>query len=156
MRRKNHPYRPFHQHTVHIPVEVVELEDKSYHLIVQVEIDGIRGDMIIDTGASVTVIDNTLFPDKPAEENEYHIQSGSVTGHIEEVRLVRAKKFCIGGKKIRNLPLAEIDLNYVNNLYNHHLKRKITGLLGCDFFVKYRAVIDYENHELILHTGHEL
>ena len=45
-----------------VDLELVELEDSSFHLIVPVEIDGVRGDMIVDTGASVTVVERKLFP----------------------------------------------------------------------------------------------
>ena len=49
--------------TTTVPVEIVDLEDTRIHILVKIEIDGIQGDMIIDTGASVTVIDQKLFPD---------------------------------------------------------------------------------------------
>lgn len=141
--------RPYSR-TLVIPVEIVRLEDKSYHLIVGVEIDGIKGDMIIDTGASVTVVDQKLFAGKASEETTVKMQSGSVTGQIEDVRLVKADRFKIGNRKMKNISLACIDLDYVNNMYNQHLKRQIIGLLGCDFYVRYKAVIDYQKKELTL------
>lgn len=150
---KTSHYNPylFHQTTV-LPIEIVELEDNSYHLIVKVEIDGIQGDMIIDTGASVTVIDNQLFPEKKEAENGVSMQSGSVSGQIENVRLIQAQQVCIGNKKFKKMQLAEIDLEYVNKMYHNHLKRKIIGLLGCDFLFRYKAVIDYGKKELSLKT----
>lgn len=42
---------------IKIPIEIVELEDNSFHIIVSLQIGSIEGDFIIDTGASVTVID---------------------------------------------------------------------------------------------------
>lgn len=131
-----------------IPVEIVELEDCSYHMIVKVEIDGVQGDMIIDTGASVTVVDQHIFPDKENDESTVKMQSGSVTGQINDVRLIKAEHFKIGGRKIRNFRLAGIDLDYVNGMYNKHLKRKIIGLLGCDFCVRYGVIINYRSKEL--------
>ena len=133
-----------------VPVEIVRLEDNSYHLIVKVEIDGLRGEMIIDTGASVTVIDQKLFPGKEEDETTVKMQSGSVTGQIDNVHLIKAKEFKIGGRKIRNMQLASIDLKYVNDMYDKHLQRKIIGLLGCDFCVKYKVVINYRTKEISL------
>ncbi len=49
---------------IRIPVEIIKLEDNSFHMLVHVETDGVQGDMIIDTGASVTVLDSLLFPEK--------------------------------------------------------------------------------------------
>jgi len=72
------------------------LEDNSYHLIVPVEINGIQGDMIIDTGASVTVVDRQVFPEDLPEEADVQMTSGSVTGQIHDVNLksgnVRSKR----------------------------------------------------------------
>lgn len=131
-----------------IPVEIVELEDNSYHLIIKIEIDGIQGDMIIDTGASVTVVDRRLFPDKANDETGIKMQSGSVTGQINDVRIIKADHLKIGNRKVKELQLATIDLDYVNNMYEKHLKRKIIGLLGSDFCVRFGVIINYRNKEL--------
>ena len=138
---------------VEVDLELVELEDSSFHLIVPVEIDGVHGDMIVDTGASVTVVERKLFPGKELEGAEVKVQSGSVSGQIEDVRIIRADVFRLGGRKIKDFRLAAMDLEYVNEMYDKHLSRKIIGLLGCDFFVNYRAVIDYSRKKLTLNFG---
>ena len=89
--------------------------------------------MIIDTGASVTVVDRQVFPEDLPEEADVQMTSGSVTGQIHDVHLVKAAKFKIGKRTIKEMPLAAIDLEYVNEMYDKHLNRKIIGLLGCDF-----------------------
>lgn len=140
----------YHSHKTVIPVELVELEDNSYHLIVKVDIDGITGDMIIDTGASVTVADQKLFPKKTNDDDIISMQSGGISGQINNVRIIQIKRLSIGGRHFRNFRLAGIDLNYVNEMYYKHLKRKIIGLLGCDFCVHYNVCIDYSKKELTL------
>ena len=48
---------------IKIPIEIVELEDNSFHIIVSLQIGSIEGDFIIDTGASVTVMNRwMMFP----------------------------------------------------------------------------------------------
>ena len=142
----------YHSDITRIPIEIVELENSSFHTIIKVEIDGIHGDMIIDTGASATVIDQKLFPEKIRDrESAPQILSGSVNGQIEEVCLIHAGYIKIGGRKLKNIQLAAIDLDYVNEMYGKHLNRKIIGLLGCDFCVRYHAVIDYLCNKMILH-----
>lgn len=140
----------FHTRKTVIPVELVKLEDNSYHLIVQADIDGISGDMIIDTGASVTVADQRLFSDQTHDDTSITMQSGSVSGQIDNVRLIKIKRLTIGGRRLRNFRLACINLDYVNEMYNKHLKRQIIGLLGCDFCVRYNVCIDYSKKELTL------
>ena len=144
------PGLPYTPGVTSIPVEIVGLEDNSYHMIVPVEIDGIQGDMIIDTGASVTVVDAKLFQELSGEISDIQMQSGSVTGQIHDVRLTKAPKFRIGTRKLKNIQLAVIDLDYVNEMYDKHLKRKVIGLLGSDFCVRYHVIIDYRNKQLLM------
>ena len=49
------------------------------------------------------------------------------------------------------MPLAAIDLEYVNEMYVKHLNRKIIGLLGCDFCVRYQVAIDYRKKEFTMY-----
>ena len=135
---------------IQVPLEIVELEDNSYHIITTVLIGSIEGDFIIDTGASVTVIDrNTPFSHEAIADIP-EINSGGVSGRIEEVKLVNLPTFQIGDYTIENLHAAVIDLDYVNTLYEKQLRRRISGLLGSDFLVKFKSVIDYENKYLRL------
>jgi hypothetical protein len=127
------------------------LEDNSFHIVTTVEIDGIVGEMIIDTGASVSVIDKALCSNMLCNsDNSFHVQSASVTGKIENIEVVQADYLKIGGRKLKKVPLVAIDLKYVNTMYEKKLKRKIIGLLGCDFFVHYQVIIDYANLKLTL------
>lgn len=130
------------------PVEIVRLEDNSFHLITAVEINGVAGDMIIDTGASVTVIDQKLVPDGETTETNIEMQSGGVSGHISNVQVIRINKFKIGRTNLKDMQVAAIDLDYVNEMYAKHLNRKVVGLLGCDFCVKHQAIIDYPEKTL--------
>lgn len=131
-----------------VPLELVELEDNSFHLLVKVDADGIEGDMIIDTGASVTVLDRKLFAGKEVGESEGQMQSGSVTGQIENVQLIEVEVLRVGGRKLKRVRMAGIDLEYVNEMYGKHLSRRIIGLLGSDFCVRFGVCIDYRRKEM--------
>ena len=117
----------FHPHQEILPIEIVKLEDNSYHLLLSIEINGIEGHMIIDTGASVTVMDKNLLEENDFGETNVKIESGSVSGQIDDVKVVRTKSIKIAGKQFTNIRLAAIDLDYVNGMYARHLKRKIIG-----------------------------
>lgn len=138
-----------------IPLEIVELEDNSFHIITPAEINGTSGYLIIDTGASVTVIDQNLLPEDATQVNPIEMQSGSVIGQINDIQIVQAENFKIGAVMLPKIQVAVINLDYVNEMYEKHLKRKIIGLLGCDFCIKHRAVIDYENKALTCHIESE-
>lgn len=147
--KKEAKHFSYHSPNTIIPIEIVELESNSYHLITSFEMNGIKGEAIIDTGASVTVIDSNLLAGNEIEQTGIQIQSGSVTGQIEEVKVIQVKEIKIGEHRFKNLQLAAIDLNYVKEMYCQHLERKIMALLGCDFCVKHCVVIDYQKKILI-------
>lgn len=153
MKLKEQTYSHYLSNRITIPIEIVKLEDNSYHLIIQGEIDGIKGEMIIDTGASISVIDKNILSQNQEEKESFVIQSGSVSGQIEHVELLIADYFKIGGRKLKKISFAAIDLKYVNEMYERHLKRKVIGLLGSDFFVRYKAIIDYSSLKLTLNLN---
>ena len=127
---------------IKIPIEIVELEDNSFHIIVSLQIGSIEGDFIIDTGASVTVIDKlTPFSYEPLDDVS-EINSGGVCGEINEVQLVNITALQIDNHTIENIHAAVIDLQYVNSLYDKHLQRRVAGLLGSDFLVRHEAVCE--------------
>jgi hypothetical protein len=51
---------------------------------------------------------------------------------------------------MKDLQCALIDLSGINEMYQQHCNRKICGLLGSDFLLKYKAVINYERRILSL------
>ena len=137
-------------------MELVRLEDSSYHILVPVQIGSIEGDFIIDTGASVTVVDrHTPFNLEPLE-GMTEVHSGSVGGQIEEVEMANIAEMRMGGHALRDVRAAVIDLDYVNSLYDKHLRRRVAGLLGSDFLAQHGAVINYENSTLTLKVCEEI
>jgi hypothetical protein len=135
---------------IQVPVELVELDENSFHLIVTIAVGSIEGDFIVDTGASITVIDQcTPFSYEPLD-NARGIHSGGIGGEIGEVKLVSLPTFQVGEHILEKVRVALLDLQYVNTLYGKHLRRRVVGLLGCDFLARYNATIDYENKRLTL------
>ncbi len=47
-----------------LPLEVIELDNLSYHILVEGEMNGLPCNLIIDTGASRTVFDRNYFEDE--------------------------------------------------------------------------------------------
>lgn len=126
-----------------VTIEILELEENSYHVLIPVNINGIEGDMIIDTGASVSVLDKNLFAYLPDKTTTLKLQSGSVTGEIKEVRVVCPREVKIGQTGVNIHQIAIINLDYINEMYAEHSQRKVIGLLGSDFCVAHKAILDY-------------
>ncbi|MCH4896769.1 hypothetical protein E0494_08665 [Marinilabiliaceae bacterium JC040] len=128
-----------------IPFELLELEDNSFHILCQIELpSGKTGNMVIDTGASKTVIDSQFVDDTvKVLENESDIKSGGLGGAISDTQIGEPEFIKIGGISFENIRLAVIDLSSINELYMQECNREIAALLGSDLLYKYNAIIDY-------------
>lgn len=137
---------------IKIPIDIVELELNNYHPIVSCTFsDGSIGKWVIDTGASKTVFDKNLsgkFFDNQQETEELH--SAGVNQQPIETTTGYLKSFLLGKLKVDNLKVALLDLSHINKLYSKTTDLEICGLLGSDFLMRYKAVVDYKKSKLIL------
>ncbi len=63
---------------IKIPIELVTLEDDSYHLLVACQINGATGFLVVDTGASKTVLDSNFVTEYTTPSEEQKIKSHGV------------------------------------------------------------------------------
>ena len=139
-----------------IPLELLELAKADYHLTVKSFFkDGEELTWVIDTGASKTVVDRTLSCCYEAETHDEGTEvrsAGIGTGSLDTSTGI-LHPFSLGDCPVPSLNVALIDLSHINDLYLHAASRKICGLIGCDFLLKHKAVVDYSRMVLILRTG---
>ena len=135
-----------------IPIDIVKLgEDNSYHLFVDGFIDDCQHNLLIDTGASHSIFDPMIIPELPADDaSGKEIQSTGINEGDLNCKLGCVKKFKLGDLICENLIVVLIDLSHVNNLYEKLTVRRVVGLIGSDFLLKYNAIIDYKRQELVL------
>jgi hypothetical protein len=136
-----------------IPISLVELESENYHLTVScLFANGADGLWVIDTGASKSVFDEalkTLYEPVETDENT-QIQSAGIGAGRLETTLGKLQPFKLAGFNIESLQVAIIDLSHINKLYFHATEKEICGLIGSDFLLNNKAVIDYGALELVL------
>ncbi|MDR1116027.1 MAG: retroviral-like aspartic protease family protein [Tannerella sp.] len=135
-----------------LPIDIVTLgEDNSYHLFVSGAINGRKYDLLIDTGASHTIFDAILIPEAPASKAAgQKIQSAGIHAGELKSSIGRIRKFKLGDLKCSNWTVILIDLTHVNDLYKKFTKKRVAGLIGSDFMLKHKAIIDYKKRELVL------
>ena len=135
-----------------LPIDIVTLgEDNSYHLFVSGTINDQDYDLLIDTGASHTIFDANLIPEIPANELDgKEIKSAGI--HAGEVKstIGRIKKFNMGDLKRVNWMVVLIDLTHINDLYKKYTSKCVAGLIGSEFLLQHKAIIDYKKRELVL------
>jgi len=140
-----------------LPIDIVTLgEDNSYHLFVSGAINGRKYDLLIDTGASHTIFDAALIPEAPADEKaRQEIQSAGIHAGELKSSIGLIKKFKLGDLKRANWTVVLIDLTHVNELYQKFSDKRVAGLIGSDFLLKHKAIIDYKKRYLVLRNIRE-
>jgi hypothetical protein len=138
---------------IKIPLQIVELEDDNFHLVVQsVFNDKSTGFWVVDTGASKTVFDknlNNLYTSE--EESSDQLHTAGIGEKPIETTIAFLNTFSLGKLKVENLKAALLDLTHINNLYAKATRLSICGLIGGDFLMKHQAEIDYRKKIMVLH-----
>ncbi|MDY0202276.1 MAG: retropepsin-like aspartic protease [Bacteroidales bacterium] len=134
---------------INIPFIVKETEDGSFHPIVQAEIDGQPIFLIIDTGASRTVLDKRLVNSYTVSENiNQEAFAAGINAQKLEVEQAVVPNLKIGDVVFSNLAVFCTDLKPVSALFEEISQTPIDGLLGCDFFHSHNATINF-NEKII-------
>ncbi|HKR06277.1 MAG TPA: retropepsin-like aspartic protease [Bacteroidia bacterium] len=135
-----------------IPLKILKIENDGLHLLMKVTINNKIAKLIVDTGASRTVLDKNRIHRFVKESNfEKHeaLSTGLGTSGMES-HIVELKKLKIGNWKFENITWVMLDMSHVNNSYSQIGLKEIDGVLGGDILMKYNAVIDYEKKQMIL------
>ena len=137
---------------IKIPLQIIELEEGNFHIIAKGKFnDGNIGLWAIDTGASKTVFDKNLndkYESLGEEADEIH--TAGVGEKPLTTTLGNLNGMKLGKLETGNLKVALLDLSHINKLYKKATDLEICGLIGGDFLMKYRAIIDYKRKILIL------
>ena len=132
---------------IEIPLIVVELERKNYHLLIEGQFnDQSPACWIIDTGASKSVLDinQTAFYKIIGSDNRDDYQSAGINQGMLETSVGKLDYLRFGKLEIKNRKMALIDLSHVNDIYGKYTSYRIAGLLGGDILMHYRCQIDYK------------
>ena len=137
---------------IKIPIQIVELEADNYHLIVSSEFpNGTTENWVIDTGASKTVFNKMLPENYSALEDELdEIHTAGIGEKPLETSMAELNLVQFGKLRIEKMKVALLDLSHINELYSKATNIKICGLIGGDFLMKYKSIIDYRKQVLIL------
>jgi predicted aspartyl protease len=139
--------------TTIITLDILTIEDGS-HLFCKAKINGKNSRILIDTGASRTVFDQTrisLFVNEKSVIQNEKLSTGLGTNSMP-TSILTLKSFKIGDLKIENFEAVLLDLQHVNITYGTLGHEPIDGVLGNDILVDYKAVIDYDKKILRLKT----
>lgn len=139
---------------VEVALRRIEIPPRGIHLTVETQVNGVTANLVLDTGASRSVVDlDFLRSFSPAitlieEEGESTgVGSASLTSFLSE-----PLSFSIGELVLDNVELTSLDLTHVKLSYEKMGEEPIHGVLGGDILDQYQAVIDYSKSILRLNN----
>ena len=123
---------------------------KTSHFKTTAKINGVKGNFIVDTGASNTCIDINLIEkfNLTSEESETKAAGAGATDMDTQVSKKNSLK--IGKWKSKKNSLVIFDLSHVNEALTNHGSKPVHGIIGADILQKGKAIIDYKTKTLFL------
>lgn len=123
---------------------------KTQHLLIKATINGIKGNFILDTGASNSCIgfDKVEHFKVNAKASKTKAAGAGATGM--ETQIGKNVTLKIGRWKTKNLHLVIFDLTHVNLALTQYKAKPVHGIIGADVLLEGKAIIDYYNHCLYL------
>ena len=123
---------------------------KTQHLLINAEINGVKGRFILDTGAS-----NTCVCIKSVELFQLYAKNsktkavGAGSSDIT-TQIAKNNNLKIGKWKNSNFNIVVIDLFHVNEVLTQFRTKPVQGIIGADVLMQGKAIVDYANHYLYL------
>ena len=133
-----------------IPLQIIDMQEDGYHPLISITLFGKPFTLVLDTGASKTAFDQTMFE---AEGQEFilsdRLSTGLGTNSMTSSTAV-IRDLYIGNLLIEELEVAVLDLSTINIAYAQLGHPEVLGVLGGDILMKYKAVINYGKKQLVL------
>jgi len=135
-----------------IPVRLLRIEPTGMHVAVSAFINGNLANVLIDTGASQTVMDLNrihIFSSEQTFEKSGQTSKGLGTDNMESFHFT-IRQFILGDVVLNELDVMLLDLNHVNGSYQQLELPAIDMVLGGNLLHEYAAILDYGTLQLTL------
>ncbi|RCS28429.1 acid protease [Polaribacter sp. WD7] len=123
---------------------------KTNHLELKAKINGVKGNFILDTGASNSCVglDHIDYFKLDAKESETKAAGAGATDM--ETKQSENNLLKIGDWKTNKFHLVLFNLSHVNTALTQHNAKEVHGIIGADILQKGKALIDYSKNVLYL------
>lgn len=123
---------------------------KTQHLLIKASINGVKGNFILDTGASNSCVgfESIDYFQLTAGKSKTKAAGAGATGMFTQ--LAKDNKIQLGKWKNKKLHVVIFDLSHVNEALTQHKAKPVHGIIGADVLLEGKAIIDYYNHCLYL------
>lgn len=123
---------------------------KTQHLLVKATVNGVKGNFILDTGASNSCVgfDSIELFRLNAGKSSTKASGAGATGMYTQ--LAKDNLLQMGRWKNAEFHLVIFDMSHVNAALREYKARPVQGIIGADVLLQGKAIIDYYNHCLYL------
>lgn len=123
---------------------------KTQHLLIKAKINGVKGNFILDTGASSSCVgfESVELFLLEAKKSKTKASGAGATGMSTQI--ATKNQLQLGTWKDITFDLVIFDLSHVNEALIQHKAKPVHGIIGADVLMKGKAIVDYYNHYLYL------
>jgi predicted aspartyl protease len=123
---------------------------KTQHLLIKAKINGVKGNFILDTGASNSCIgfESIELFQLQANDSKTQASGAGATGMFTQIAIGNTLQ--MNRWKYKKFDLVIFDLSHVNEALIAYKAQPVHGIIGADILMKGKGIIDYYNHCLYL------
>ena len=123
---------------------------KTQHLLIKATLNGVKGNFILDTGASNSCVgfDSIERFQLIATHSKTKAAGAGATGMLTQI--ADQNVLWIGAWKALNFSIVIFDLSHVNEALLQQKTKPVQGIIGADILLKGKGIIDYANQYLYL------
>jgi predicted aspartyl protease len=123
---------------------------KTQHLLIKAKINGVKGNFILDTGASSSCVGFESVELFLLEAKKSKIKASGAGANGMFTQIAVGNKLQLGNWKNHDFNLVIFDLSHVNEALTAYKAKPVHGIIGADILMKGKGIIDYYNHCLYL------
>ena len=123
---------------------------KTQHLLIKATLNGIKGNFILDTGASNTCVGYESIEKFNLKSKNSKTKASGAGATGLQTQISKKNSIQLGRWKENDLNLVIFDLSHVNLALTQHKAKPVDGIIGADILLEGKAIIDYYNHCLYL------
>jgi predicted aspartyl protease len=123
---------------------------KTQHLLIKAKINGVKGNFILDTGASSSCVgfESVELFQLEAKKSKTKASGAGANGMFTKIAIGNTLE--LGNWKKADFDLVIFDLSHVNEALIQYKAKPVHGIIGADILMKGKGIIDYFNHCLYL------
>ena len=129
----------------------IKLEENRFgHFVAHGELNDHKISVLIDSGASATVIDSAFVAELKLSTHSSAISAVGLGGSQGLLQIVDLDQFSLGTQRLDANGVKVMNLDHINRIYRSHSLPTLSAIIGADYLKAHSAILDYNNGQLWL------